>query len=84
MVIMFILAFSNILNGGFDQIFNMYNGVVQPVADIIDTYIYRTTFSTGNDYSLSTAIGLLKSVIGFILLLSVNKIAKMAGETGWF
>lgn len=81
-VVMLILACGGILNAGFDQIFNMYNSVVMPVADIIDTYIYRTTFTQGTNYSLNTAIGLFKSLIGFILLIIVNKIAKVLGEEG--
>ena len=81
-VLMLILACGGILNAGFDQIINMYNTMVMPVADIIDTYIYRTTFTQGTNYSLSTAIGLFKSVIGFALLLTVNKIAKLFGEEG--
>lgn len=83
-VLMLIMACSNILNAGFDQIFNMYNQVVLPVADIIDTYIYRTTFTQGTNYSLNTAIGLFKSVIGFVLILSVDRIAKGLGESGLF
>lgn len=81
-VLMLIIAAGGILNAGFDQIFNMYNSVVMPVADIIDTYIYRTTFTQGTNYSLNTAIGLFKSLISFILLMSVNKIAKLLGEEG--
>lgn len=81
-VLLLILASGGILNAGFDQIFNMYNAMVMSVSDIIDTYIYRTTFTQGTDYSLSTAIGLFKSVIGFGLLLIVNKIAKWFGEEG--
>lgn len=81
-ILLLILASGGILNAGFDQIFNMYNAMVMSVSDIIDTYIYRTTFSQGTDYSFSTAIGLFKSVIGFALLLTVNKIAKWAGEEG--
>jgi putative aldouronate transport system permease protein len=83
-VLLLIISCSGILNAGFDQIFNMYNNVVMPVADIIDTYIYRTTFTQGTNYSLNTAIGLFKSGIGFILLISVNKIAKWMGEEGLF
>ena len=64
----------NILNGGFDQVFNMYNSVVYESGDIIDTLVYRTGFDSGN-FGLSTATGLFKSVVSCILVISSYKIA---------
>ena len=66
-VLMTILALGNILNAGFDQIYNIYNQAVYSTGDIIDTWVYRVGL---NDlqFSLATAVGLLKSVIGFILI----------------
>jgi len=64
----------NVLNAGFDQIFNLYTPIVYESADIIDTYVYRTGLLDMN-FSLSTAIGLMKSVIGIILILTSNKLA---------
>ena len=58
----------NVLNAGFDQIFNLYSPAVYDVADIIDTYVYRVGLLQMN-YSLSTAVGLMKSVIGMVLIL---------------
>lgn len=66
--VMLILAISNIMNAGFDQIFNLYNAAVYDKVDIIDTFIYRRTFVTGLDFASSTAIGLFKSVINFVML----------------
>jgi len=80
--IMFILAVGNVMNAGFDQIFNMYNPSVYDVSDIIDTYIYRRTFQLGSDFGTSTAVGLFKSVINMILLLSANLAVKRIGEEG--
>ncbi|QYR21949.1 ABC transporter permease subunit [Paenibacillus sp. sptzw28] len=61
------LALGNVMNANFDQIFNMYNPLVYQSSDIIDTYVYRVGL---NDlqYSLATAVGLLKSVVSFILV----------------
>lgn len=80
--VMFILAIAGIMNAGFDQIFNMYNAAVYDVADIIDTYVYRRTFIIGADFSSSTAIGLFKSVINFILLITANTFIKKSTGRG--
>lgn len=65
----------NILNAGFDQIFNLYNPLVYQTADIIDTYVYRVGL-LNRQYSLGTAVGLMRSVVGIILMLSANKLAQ--------
>ncbi len=80
--VMLVLALSSIMNAGFDQIFNMYNPAVYAQADIIDTYIYRRTFVTGLDFASSTAIGLFKSVINFIMLYAGNMIVRKATGKG--
>lgn len=69
--ILFLLRIGSILNAGFDQVYNMYNAMVMNVADIIDTYSYRIGI-TNLDYSMSTAIGLFKNIIGLMLMLIVN------------
>jgi putative aldouronate transport system permease protein len=74
-----ILAIGGILNAGFDQVFVMYNPLVYNVSDIIDTYVYRLGFVSAQ-YSLATAAGLFKSVVGFFLLLISYRLAeKYAG-----
>jgi putative aldouronate transport system permease protein len=78
--LMLIFASAGILNAGFDQIFNMYNSSVYDVADVLDTYIYRIGIQ-GMDYSLSTAIGLFKNVIGFAMLILVNIITKKLSDS---
>lgn len=69
------LNIANILNAGFDQIYNMYSPVVYKSGDIIDTYVYRLSFINAQ-YSLATAIGLMKSAISFILIITAHKLAK--------
>ncbi|MBO5070995.1 MAG: sugar ABC transporter permease [Roseburia sp.] len=71
--IMFILAVGNVMNAGFDQIFNMRNGLVEDAARILDTYVYDITFARVPDYGFSTAVGLFKSVVNLLLLLIANK-----------
>lgn len=75
-LVLLILSIGNIMNGGFDQIFNLYNPAVYETGDIIDTYIYRTTFQSGGDMGISTAVGLFKSTINLVLLTGANMISK--------
>lgn len=69
------LNIANVLNAGFDQIYNLYSPIVYQTGDIIDTYVYRMSFESAQ-YSLATAIGLLKSVVSFILIVLSNYLAK--------
>lgn len=77
-VLLATLSIGNILNAGFEQIFTMYNPLVYDTADIIDTWVYRMGILQAQ-YGLSTAVGLLKSLVGFILItLSYRLAAKFA------
>lgn len=80
-VMMFILAISGILSAGFDQIFVLYNALVMDVGDIIDTYVFRTGLQMA-EYSYATAVGLFKSLIGFILIIGADRLFKAMGEKG--
>lgn len=73
-VLMVILATGNVLNAGFDQIFNMYSVSVYETGDILDTLVYRTGMQQ-YQYSLATAIGLFKSVVSLILISGSNFLA---------
>jgi len=66
-VLLGVLSLGNVLNAGFDQIFNMYNPLVYSTGDILDTWVYRLGLQN-LQYSLATAAGLFKSVISFILI----------------
>ena len=80
MTIMFI---GSVLNAGFDQIFNLYSPAVYATGDIIDTLVYRLGL-INQQYSLSAAVGLLKSVVSCILVLTGYKLAdKYAGYKVW-
>ncbi|HIZ09726.1 MAG TPA: ABC transporter permease subunit [Candidatus Borkfalkia avicola] len=73
--VMLIMQISNIMNAGFDSVYNLYNETVYDVADIIDTLVYRLGVTDGK-YEQSTAVGLFKNVINFILLLTGNWLTK--------
>lgn len=81
-ILLLILSVGGILSAGFDQIFNLYNPGVYEVADILDTYIYRYTIGSGQRPGEGAAIGLFKSVVSFILVILVDRIAKASGERG--
>lgn len=66
-ILMTVLSMGNILNAGFDQVFNLYSPLVYATGDIIDTWVYRVGI-TELQFSLATAVGLLKSVVGFVML----------------
>jgi putative aldouronate transport system permease protein len=80
--ILLILAVGNAMNGGFEQIFNLYNPGVYSTGDIIDTYVYRSAFRDGASFGVTTAVGLFKAVINFTLLYSSNYIVKKMGGEG--
>ncbi len=66
-ILLSVLSLGNVLNAGFEQIFNLYNPLVYSTGDIIDTWVYRTGL-LNLQYGLATAMGLLKSVISFMLI----------------
>lgn len=81
-VMTLIVKCGNVLSAGFDQIYVMYNEAVYSTVDIIDTWVYRTGFDSFN-IPLSSAVGLFKSVISFLLVITVNGISRRLGESMW-
>lgn len=81
-VIMLILAVGNILDSNFEQIFIMLNQTVMSTGETIDYYVYRVGLSNANNFSYAAAIGLFKSVIGFLLIILTNVITKKIDEDG--
>ena len=79
--IMLILSLGGILDAGFDQLLNLYSSAVYETGDIIDTYVYRVGLVDWN-YKLSTAIGLFKNIIGFVLVAGSNVVAKAISGNG--
>lgn len=81
--LMTVLAIGNVLNAGFDQIFNLYNPAVYASGDIIDTLVYRLGL-INKQYSLSATVGLLKSIVSCTLVLISYRLAdKLAGYRVW-
>ena len=81
-ITLFILNLGHVLNAGFDQIYNMYNPMVYDAADIIDTYVLRRIVLM--DFGLATGAGLFKSVVGLVMVVLANWIARRVsgGEQG--
>lgn len=78
-IVMATLSLGNVLNAGFDQIFNLYSPLTYSTGDIIDTYVYRQSLVNGQ-YSFGTAVGLFKSGVGLLLTAIAYKLAyKFAG-----
>ena len=65
---------TSILSAGFDQIYNLYSPMVYQSGDVLDTYVYRMGMIS-RQYSFSTAVGLLRSVVGMRLMLKSNGLA---------
>lgn len=83
MVTMFILNLGFFLSAGFDQVFNFTNDSVNMSIDILDTYIYRLGIQSGQ-YSLGTAVGLVKGAVGVVLLLGTHVVSKrLTGKGVW-
>lgn len=68
-VVVAVLGLSNVLNAGFDQVFNLYNPMVYSTGDILDTWVYRIGL-VSLQFSLATTAGLFKSVISFFMIVS--------------
>lgn len=73
-ILMAVLSLGNILNAGFDQVFNLYSPQVYSTGDILDTFVYRLGL-VDRQYSVSTAVGLFKSAVSFVLILTSYKLA---------
>ncbi|HEY8422093.1 MAG TPA: ABC transporter permease subunit [Thermoclostridium sp.] len=74
-VVLLIFRVGEMMHAGFNQIYAMKNDIVISVADIIDTYVYTLGLEQ-RKFSLATAAGLFQSVIGLVLVLTTNYLAK--------
>ncbi|WP_375790250.1 ABC transporter permease [Paenibacillus agricola] len=81
-ILLFILKLGHIMDAGFDQIYILYNIQVYQVADILDTWVFRTGLQQLN-FSLGAAVGLFKSAIGLVLVLGANHLSKKWGDGIW-
>ncbi|MGG1514298.1 ABC transporter permease subunit [Paenibacillus oryzisoli] len=82
-MILLLLKIGNFLELGFDHVYVLLTPSTIAVGDIIDTYVYRTGILEGQ-YSFTTAVGLFKSIVGFVLLYGCNYMAKKTTQQGLF
>ena len=83
-VITLILSLSGLMQGNFDQIWNMYNKLLYDKADIIQTYIFRVGIGNGRQYGVTTALGLFESLTGLVFILGGNFVSKrVTGDGLW-
>lgn len=80
-LILFLLEIGNFLELGFDQVYNLMTPMTYSVADIFDTYVFRTGIQQAQ-YSFATAVGLFQSVIGFILVYIFNRLSRRLSDGG--
>ena len=82
-IILFLLSLGAMLSVSLELVLLLYNPLTYETADVIDTFVYRRGLGAGGtaDYGLGTAVGLFKGVIGMILIVTANRIAKIVGET---
>ena len=72
--LMTVLSLGNVLNAGFDQVFNLYSPQVYSTGDILDTLVYRIGIVEAQ-FSVSTAVGLFKSVVALVMVSLSNWMA---------
>ena len=79
-VTLLILNVGRILSVGFEKVYLMQNPLNLEASDVISTHVYRTGLQ-GAQYSYSAAVGLFNSVVNFIMLVTVNRLARKLNET---
>ncbi|WP_282943224.1 ABC transporter permease subunit [Paenibacillus sp. RC67] len=81
-VLMLILSMGKVMEVGFDHVYTLQNSVVSNVSEVISTYIYTIGLQKGQ-FSLTSAMGLFESVVGFILVITANTIARKFNRGIW-
>jgi len=81
-VVMLILAMGRVMEVGFDQVYVLQNPIVANVSEVISTFIYFAGLQ-GGQFSLTTALGLFESIVGFVLVILTNAVAKRFGKQLW-
>lgn len=79
-VILLLMKLGHFMDLGFEKVLLMYSPSTYETADIFDTFVYRRGLGS-MDYSFATAIGLFKSLVAFVLVVSANRIAKKFTES---
>lgn len=79
-VILFILNAGSLMGVGFEKVFLMQNSLNKETSEVISTYVYQSGI-LGSQYSFASAVGLFNSVVNFILLVLVNRVARYVNQT---
>ena len=82
-IIMLILNIGGLMSLGAERILLLYNPGIYSTADVISTFVFRLGIEQAR-FGYAAAVGLFNSVINFILLITADRIAKLAGQTGLF
>ncbi|WP_241680697.1 ABC transporter permease [Pseudactinotalea suaedae] len=80
-VLLLILKLGDSLSVGFEQLILQQAAVGLDAAEVLDTYVYNNGIAGGN-WGQSAAVGLVKGIVGVVLVLSANKVAHLFGEDG--
>ncbi|MDF2963874.1 MAG: sugar transporter permease [Paenibacillus sp.] len=81
-VLLLILSMGRVMEVGFDQVLMLQNNVVSNVSEVISTYIYKVGLRQGQ-FSLTAAMGMFESTVGFILVFTANRIARKFNQGLW-
>ncbi|WP_054949764.1 ABC transporter permease [Numidum massiliense] len=81
-ILLLVLRIGHIMDAGFEQVYIFLNSRVYETGDIIDTWVFRRGLEQ-LQFSIATAVGLFKGVIGLILIIGANRIAKRFGGGIW-
>src|SRR5690606_22154702 len=82
-VILLILNMGNMLDTGFEKVLLLQNSLNLRTSEVIDTYVYKVGLTSQIvNYSYASAIGFFKSIVGLVMLVLVNNIAKKVGQSG--
>lgn len=82
-IVLFIMRMGSVLNVGYEKVLLLYNPVTYEVADVISTYVYRIGLA-GAQYSFSTAVSLLNSLVNIVFLTMTNAICNKVNGSGLF
>lgn len=83
MIILLIMSLGNVMNVGYEKVYLMQNDLIADVSEIISTYVYKIGL-VNNQFSFSTAIGLMNNLINFTILVAANKVSnKIFGSGLW-
>ncbi|GAA3401006.1 ABC transporter permease [Paenibacillus hodogayensis] len=81
-IVLLVLQVGHILDNGFEQIFLLYNPLTYDVGDVFETYTYRIGLIDGR-LSFASTVGLFKALVGFVLILGANRLARLFGKQVW-